>query len=153
MLQWKHACLALLCLTANAALAQHRAMTTGIVSESTLQESDLETPDNNQWLNDSNELWMKSMVSLPQARARLAAEWQHLGVSAKDAKVIASAYRPDDAERFQHAPLRGKSDTEIASMLQSALVAKNYRLANLLLIDYERLNVRRDPSDTAMLGK
>jgi hypothetical protein len=107
----------------------------------------------NQWENSSNERWRKSMVSLPQARARLAEEWQHLGISAKDAKVIASAYRPDDANLLQHAPLRGKSGAEIATMLQSALAQKNYRLANQLLIDYERVNVQKDPSATGMPGK
>jgi len=34
--------------------------------------------------------------------------------------------------------MRGKSDQEVASLLQSALASGRYQIANQLLIDYQR---------------
>ena len=93
----------------------------------------------------ASDLWAKRLRSLPLAREWLALEWQHLGVPADQATVVASAYQGDQPGRSS-LPLKGKSDQEIASMLQGALRAKNYGLADRLLIEYERYRLSPRPA-------
>lgn len=92
-----------------------------------------------------NEVWEKGMVTLPAARKSLAGEWQKLGLSPEQAKAVAAAYRPDANAMLTHPPLEGRSNKDISAMIQEALVSKNYRMANRLLIDFERLKLRLEP--------
>lgn len=85
-----------------------------------------------------NEHWHKGMVSLPQARKSLAEEWQKLGLSPELAKQVAATYRGDSSAMLNHPSLEGRSEKEVSAMIQQALVAKHYPMANRLLIDYER---------------
>ena len=88
----------------------------------------------------------RNMISVPEARARLAKEWQKLGLSAEAAKEVASAYSPDSSSQLRHPSFKGRSDAEISGMIQKALAAKRYRMANQLLIDYERTRLRMEQS-------
>jgi hypothetical protein len=56
--------------------------------------------------------------------------------------VVADAYDPNLAQHIHHAQLRGKSDQEIAQMMQDALKEKRYMDANQLLIDYQRQKLK-----------
>jgi hypothetical protein len=89
---------------------------------------------------DKNEqrTWVQSLSSLKKLHANLAESWQKLGMQPQAAQVVANAYQPNLAATIHHGPLRGKSDAEIAAMLQSALSKKDYVLADQLLIDYQR---------------
>jgi Flp pilus assembly protein TadD len=97
----------------------------------------------NDWERGYDQRSVKAMSDLPKVRAHLTEVWQHFGMSPKDAAVVASAYRVSDNDNgFDKASsLIGKSDAEIASMLQSALSTKNYVLADLLMINYERKRI------------
>lgn len=85
-----------------------------------------------------HQAWLNTMPNLTKLRSKLAEAWQTLGMSPSAAQAVASAYMPDLAASIHHAPLRGKSDEEIAAMLQSALAKKDYLMANQLLIDHQR---------------
>lgn len=85
-----------------------------------------------------HQAWLNSMPNLTKLRSKLAEAWQTLGMSPSAAHVVASAYMPNLAAAIHHAPLRGKSDEEIAAMLQSALAKKDYLMADQLLIDHQR---------------
>lgn len=82
--------------------------------------------------------WINAMANRTKLRAKLAEAWQGMGVAPQTAKTIADAYDPEMASRMHHTPMRGKSDQEVAGLLQSALTAKHYQVANQLLIDYQR---------------
>jgi hypothetical protein len=82
--------------------------------------------------------WLNSLPNLVKLRSKLAESWQTLGMSPPAAHAVASAYMPNLAVNLHHAPLRGKSDEEIAAMLQSALAKKDYLMADQLLIDHQR---------------
>jgi len=82
--------------------------------------------------------WLNSMANLAKLRTKLAEAWHDMGMSPQGAKVVADAYAPNLAMRMHHESLRGKSDQEVAEMLQAAIKQKNYLSANVLLIDYQR---------------
>lgn len=86
--------------------------------------------------------WLNSIANLAKLRIKLAEAWQGMGMSPQGAKVVADAYDPNLAARMHHESLRGKSDEEVAEMLQSAIRQKHYLSANQLLIDYERNRLR-----------
>jgi hypothetical protein len=86
--------------------------------------------------------WLDSIANLAKLRIKLAEAWQGMGMSPQGAKVVADAYDPNLAARMHHESLRGKSDEEVAEMLQSAIRQKHYLSANQLLIDYERNRLR-----------
>lgn len=92
-----------------------------------------------------NEGWEKGMISLPQARKSLAKEWEKVGLSPAQAKMVADTYRADTSALLTHPPLEGRSDKEVSAMIQQALAAKHYRMANQLLIDYERYRLKMEP--------
>jgi hypothetical protein len=64
--------------------------------------------------------WLNSMANLAKLRIKLAEAWQGMGMSPQGAKVVANAYEPNLAAHMHHESLRGKSDEEVAEMLQSA---------------------------------
>lgn len=90
--------------------------------------------------------WLNSMANLTKLRIKLAEAWQGMGMSPQGAKMLADAYDPNLTADMHHASMRGKSDQEVAAMLQSAIKEKHYSNANQLLIDYERnkLNIGAD---------
>jgi hypothetical protein len=51
---------------------------------------------------------------------------------------VADSYDPTLASQMHHTSLRGKTDAEVAGLLQSALAANHYLVADQLLIDYQR---------------
>ncbi|MGN6281339.1 hypothetical protein [Frateuria sp.] len=104
------------------------------------------------WNNRTTELWNDGITTLPELREKLAEEWQRLGVPAEQAKVIAAAFRGSDRRMVRNEPLKGKSAEDVAAMMQSALASKDYRQANLLLIDYERAQLNLDQMDTSTPG-
>lgn len=87
-----------------------------------------------------------SLANLTKLRAKLAEAWQALGMTQESAKAVAAAYDPNFALNARRASLQGKSDAEIAAVLQAALARKDYQLANQTLIDFERgrLNLGAD---------
>jgi hypothetical protein len=91
-----------------------------------------------------NEHLQKGMISLAAARKSLAAEWQKLGLSPEQATAVASTYRADTSAMLNHPSLERRSDKEVSAMIQQALASKNYRMANQLLIDYERQKLHVD---------
>ena len=86
--------------------------------------------------------WFNSIANMAKLRIKLAEAWQNMGMSPQGAKLVADAYDPEWAMRIHHEPLRGKSDEEVAGMLQSALRQQHYLVANQLLIDYQRDKLR-----------
>lgn len=78
--------------------------------------------------------------NLPKIRAKLATAWQHFGMSAGAAKMVADAYtiKVDPSNTNAPPSLKGRTDQEIAGMLQEALSKKQYQHADELLIAYER---------------
>ncbi len=97
----------------------------------------------NAWDRNYDQRSIKAMADLPKVRAHLTQVWLHFGMTAKDAEMIASAYRVSDADLNRAASLSGKSDEQIASMLQSALKNKNYALADQLMLNYEKRRIGR----------
>ncbi|MFK2904243.1 hypothetical protein ISP17_09715 [Dyella ginsengisoli] len=93
-----------------------------------------------------NEHLQKGMISLKDARKSLAAEWQKLGLSPEQATAVASTYRADSSAMLSHPSLERRSDKEVSAMIQQALASKNYRMANQLLIDYERQKLHAEPA-------
>jgi hypothetical protein len=96
-----------------------------------------------------NDHMHQGMVSLPAARKSLAEEWQKLGLSPEQAKAVASTYRSDNSAMLLHPPLDGRSDKEVSEMIHAALTKKNYRMANQLLIDYERQRLHLEVASAA----
>lgn len=82
--------------------------------------------------------YLDAMADLDKLRGKLAEAWQGMGMSPEGARLVADAYDPDLAARSHHTTLRGKSDQEIAQLIQDALRQKKYLKANQLLIDYQR---------------
>jgi hypothetical protein len=146
MLRGKVVCLALLVLAcAGTALAQQHqpdaAPTHDMQMQQQAQAYSRSEASGNDWERGYDQRSAKAMADLPKVRAHLTDVWQHFGMSAKDAATVASAYRVSDNGLDRASSLIGKSDAEIASMLQSALSAKNYVLADLLMINYERKRI------------
>ena len=79
-----------------------------------------------------------SLADLDKLRSKLADAWKGMGMSPEGAKLVADAYDPDLAARSHHTSLHGKSDQEIAQLMQDAIKEKKYLKANQLLIDYQR---------------
>ena len=92
--------------------------------------------------HSDHQTYINSLANLTKLRAKLAEAWQTLGMSPQAARAVANAYQPSPAQNVPHVSLRGKSDQEVAAMLQSALSSKNYMLANQTLIEYERLQAK-----------
>lgn len=93
--------------------------------------------------------WLNAMANLAKLRVKLAEAWQGMGMSPQVASVVANAYDPNLAARMHHDLLRGKSDEEVAGMLQTAIRQKHYLDADQLLIDYERSRLRMGANHTA----
>lgn len=82
--------------------------------------------------------YLDAMADLEKLRGKLVDAWKGMGMSPEGAKLVADAYDPDLAARSHHTSLRGRSDQEIAQLIQDALREKKYLKANQLLIDYQR---------------
>ncbi|SEJ00298.1 hypothetical protein SAMN04487997_2159 [Frateuria terrea] len=82
--------------------------------------------------------WLRSLANLAKLRIKLAEAWQDMGMTRQGAKLVADAYDPEVAARMHHEPLRGKSDQEVAAMLQAAIREEHFLTADQLLIDYQR---------------
>jgi glucose/arabinose dehydrogenase len=104
------------------------------------QENDARQGSNiaRQFQRGEDQAWLNAMTNLTKLRAKLAEAWQHMGMSPEGAKLVADAYDPELAAHMHHMSLRGKSDQEVAELLQSALKDKRYMNADQLLIDYQR---------------
>ena len=96
----------------------------------------------------NDDAWRSGMITLDAARKSLAREWQKLGLSPELATTVAHAYRADSSTLLSHPPLEGRSDQDVSAMIQRALQSKNYRLANQLLIDFERKKLHAEPVST-----
>jgi len=92
--------------------------------------------------------WLESMATQTKLRAKLAESWQSMGLSPQAAKQVANAYDPSVGANSHHTSLRGKSEQEVAAMLQSALADKRYQKANQMLIDYQRQKLSLEPMGT-----
>jgi hypothetical protein len=79
-----------------------------------------------------------SLTNLTKLRAGLAKAWQGMGLPPQTAQRVADSYDPTLASQMHHTSLRGKTDAEVAGLLQSALAANHYLVADQLLIDYQR---------------
>ena len=90
--------------------------------------------------------WINSMANLSKLRLKLAEAWQVMGMSSQGAKAVADAYDPGLAAGIHHEPLHGKSDEQVAAMLQDAIRQKHYLSADQLLIDYQRDKLRMGES-------
>ena len=90
------------------------------------------------WERAYDERSTQAMANVPKVRAHLASAWQKFGMSPQDAETVAAAYRVSDNNLVRPKSLYGKTDEEIAGMLQSALASKQFQLADMLLIEYER---------------
>lgn len=97
--------------------------------------------------------WLNAMANLAKLRAKLAEAWQGMGMSPQDANVVANAYDSNLTARMHRDSLRGKSDEEVAEMLQSAIRQKRYLEADQLLIDYERNRLRTGANHTAEVSR
>lgn len=96
-----------------------------------------EQQNNKAWQDSIDRDNRRMIQNLPKIREHLAETWQQFGLKPDAAKAIASTYviqRPGGAPTS----IKGKSDAEVATMMQQALTAKQYLLANQLLIQYER---------------
>lgn len=89
-----------------------------------------------------DDYYRASMGELTKLRAKLTQSWQGMGMSPQAAQQVANAYDPEQAANSHHTSLRGKSDQEVATLLQQALAAKQYLKADQLLIDYQREKLR-----------
>ncbi|WEN15793.1 hypothetical protein PY254_03725 [Rhodanobacter sp. AS-Z3] len=85
---------------------------------------------------------VNSLANLTKLRVKLAEAWQSLGLSAPAAKAVAAAYNPNFSLNSRRASLQGKTDAEIAAMIQSSLAKKDYLLANQTLIDFQTKRTR-----------
>jgi tRNA U34 5-carboxymethylaminomethyl modifying enzyme MnmG/GidA len=144
MLRGKVVCLALLALAATGtSLAQQQ--NSQVAHDLEIQQRQQAYMRSEATLNDRQAEYdqraIKAMNDLPKVRAHLTQVWQHFGMSAKDAEIVASAYRVKGINLGRGSLLTGKSDQEAASMLQSALQNKDYALADELMIGYERTRI------------
>lgn len=87
-------------------------------------------------------------ANLPKLRAKLAEAWQGMGMSPQGAKLVADAYDPKQAARRPPTSLHGKSDQEVAQLMQAALKEKRYLDADQLLIDYQRAKLDQGTAAT-----
>ena len=89
----------------------------------------------------------RRIKDLPKIRAHLAESWQRFGISPEAAKLVAAAYDYRQRNLADPPSIRGKTDEEVAAMMQTALAKKEYSRADHLLIEYERKRLRI-PADT-----
>jgi hypothetical protein len=98
------------------------------------------------WYNDlqhnDHQTSINSLANLNKLRSKLAEAWQALGLSPPAAKAVAAAYQPNFSLNSRRASLQGKSDEEIAALIQSSLAKKDYVLANQVLIDFQTKKMR-----------
>jgi hypothetical protein len=98
------------------------------------------------WYNDlqqnDHQTSVNSLANLNKLRSKLAEAWQTLGLSPPAAKAVAAAYQPNFSLNSRRASLQGKSDEEVAAMIQSSLAKKDYLLANQTLIDFQTRKTR-----------
>lgn len=106
-----------------------------------------------QFAEGDRQAWLNSAANLAKLRVKLAEAWQGMGMSPQGAKFVADAYDPNLAFHMHRASLRGKSDQEVAQMLQSALKDKHYMMADQLLIDYQREKLRLGASAAPDTGR
>ena len=88
--------------------------------------------------HNEQQIYVNSMANLTKLRDKLAEAWQTLGMPPQAAQTVAKAYQPNLAQ----ISLRGKSDQEVAAMLQSVLAKKDYVLADQTLIEYEKIQMK-----------
>ena len=88
--------------------------------------------------NGDRQAYVNSLANLTKLRAKLVEAWQTLGMAPQAAQTVAAGYQPNFSLNSRRVSLQGKSDQEIAAILQSALAKKDFLLANQTLIDYER---------------
>ncbi|MBQ4856000.1 hypothetical protein IMW82_15125 [Rhodanobacter sp. B2A1Ga4] len=104
-----------------------------------MQQNELRMRAN--WYNDlqhgDRQTSINSLANLTKLREKLAEAWQTLGLSPPVAKAVAAAYQPNFSLNSRRASLLGKSDEEIAALIQSSLAKKDYLLANQTLIDLQ----------------
>lgn len=93
--------------------------------------------------SNNQQTWLNSMERKTKLRAILMESWRSMGMAPPAAQMVADAYDPDKALRMQKVSLRGKSDQEIAQMMQVALGEKRYLEADQILIDFQRLKARQ----------
>ncbi|MCX7514644.1 hypothetical protein [Frateuria sp. STR12] len=91
----------------------------------------------------NHQAWINSMANLDELRVNLAQAWQGMGMSPQAAKLVADAYDPERAARMPHASLNGKSNQEVAQMMQIALKEQRYLAADQLLIDFLGRNAKK----------
>lgn len=129
-------------LIAPAAFAQQQQPSQGNTSSSRFQQQQNDARQGRnlarQFERGEDQAWLNATTNVVKLRAKLAEAWQHMGMSPEGAKAVADAYDPEAASHMHHVSLRGKSDQEVAQLLQSALKEKHYLNANQLLIDYQR---------------
>lgn len=98
------------------------------------------------WYNDlqhnDHQTSVNSLANLNKLRSKLAEAWQTLGLSPPAAKAVAAAYQPNFSLNSRRASLQGKSDEEIAALIQSSLAKKDYLMANQTLIDFQTKKMR-----------
>jgi hypothetical protein len=89
------------------------------------------------WQDSVDNNSRRQIKNLPKIREHLAQTWQQFGLKPDAAKAIASTYVITGPEGTP-TTIKGKTDAEVASMMQQALSNKKFLLANQLLIQYER---------------
>lgn len=105
------------------------------------RQNDLARGNYKQWTNES-------MAQLSKLRAQLAEAWQSMGLSPQGAKLVADAYDPRLITDIHRSSVRGKSNQEIAQMMQDALKDKQYLQADQLLLDYQQRQLELDAAKT-----
>ena len=85
-----------------------------------------------------------AQARLTALRAQLAEGWQSLGMSKNAAEQVAAGYQENGTLTAHRVSVRGKSDAQIAAMLQSALAKKDYMLANQTLISFQRKKLKQE---------
>lgn len=93
--------------------------------------SDLRATD-----NDGSRQWDSYIKNLNASRQILAKGWQSMGMSKDQAWAIARYYDPSATDMTRHRTADDSDPKKSAEKIQAALDAKNYRLANQLLIRY-----------------
>ena len=109
------------------------------------RQNDLARGNYKQWTKES-------MAQLSKLRAHLAEAWQSMGMSPQGARLVADAYDPRLITEIHRSSIRGKSNQEIAQMMQDALKDKQYLKADQLLLDFQQrqleLNAAKTGEDT-----
>ena len=91
-----------------------------------------------EWEHSYDRQNRQHIEDLPKIREHLAETWQRFGMKPDAAKAVASTYVIEQPNLAAPPTIKGKTDQEVASMMQAALSNKQFLLANQLLIQYER---------------